>query len=179
MSTLHFRVIGMPAPQGSKKFVGHSKAGRAIMVESSKAVKPWREAVSNAARDAIASSGGEVFDGPLRLAITFHLPRPQSLSRSKLAMGPCRKPDLSKLVRSSEDALVDAGAIADDARIVECVARKVFVEPGGHLGAEISIEQALPGIETTSTLTRGARPQTSALFPPTADSMGSPMGRRG
>ena len=30
-----------------------------------------------------------------------------------------RRPDLSKLARSTEDALSDAGLIADDARIVE------------------------------------------------------------
>lgn len=31
-----FHVIGLPAPQGSKKHVGHG-----VMVESSKKVKPW------------------------------------------------------------------------------------------------------------------------------------------
>ena len=35
-----FTVHGLPAPQGSKRHVG-----KGVMVESSKYVKPWREAV--------------------------------------------------------------------------------------------------------------------------------------
>ena len=41
--------------------------------------------------------------------------------------------DLSKLVRSTEDALTDAGTWEDDSRIVHCVASKVF--PGEHADA--------------------------------------------
>ena len=107
------------------------------MIESSKKVKPWRQAVEAAAFD--AKDGAASLDGPLILTILFWLTAPTSLSRKKLAMGPYRKPDLSKLVRSTEDALVTAGAIADDARIVELHVEKRFVPPGGHCGAEIVI----------------------------------------
>ena len=33
-------VLGSPAPQGSKKFVGTNAQGRGIMIESSKKVRP-------------------------------------------------------------------------------------------------------------------------------------------
>ena len=50
-----FDVFGLPGPQGSKRFVGRTKTGRGLMVESSAKVKPWREAVKWAAREMMAS----------------------------------------------------------------------------------------------------------------------------
>lgn len=110
-------VFGAPAPQGSKKFVGVAKnTGRGIMVESSKKVKPWRQDVKAAA---ISVRNGEApLDGPLSARMVFTLPKPKSAPKTRRTW-PDRKPDVSKLARSTEDALTDAGFIADDARIVE------------------------------------------------------------
>ncbi len=121
-STVRFLVVGSPAPQGSKKFVGFTRPkpgeerGRAILVESSSAVKPWRQDVKLAAE--IARKGAAPLDGPLRVRMVFTLPKPASAPKRR-RLYPMRLPDLSKLARSTEDALVDAGLIADDARIVE------------------------------------------------------------
>ena len=134
---MKFTVIGLPAPQGSKRHVGHG-----VMVESSKKVAPWREAVANAAH--AARNGAEPLDGPLSLTVNFWLPRPASLTKKRIADGPCRKPDIDKLIRSSCDALTTAGAIADDARIVSIVATKRYVEPTGHVGADFAIESMRP-----------------------------------
>jgi Holliday junction resolvase RusA-like endonuclease len=110
-------VYGNPAPQGSKKFVGVAKAtGRGILVESSKRVKPWRQDVKAAA--IAARNGAAPLDGPLVVRMVFTLPKPASAPKRRRTYA-MRKPDLSKLVRSTEDALADAGVIADDARIVE------------------------------------------------------------
>lgn len=115
-------VYGDPAPQGSKKFVGFTRPkpgqerGRAIMIESSKAVAPWREDVGKAAR--AVRNGAPPLDGPLRVRMVFTLTKPASSPKTRRTW-PMRKPDLSKLARSTEDALVTAGLIADDARIVE------------------------------------------------------------
>lgn len=108
-------VRGMPAPQGSKRFVG-VRGGRGVLVESSKGVRPWRQDVVAAAVE--AKNGAAPLDGPLRAKIVFTLPKPRSAPKRKRSY-PDRKPDLSKLLRSTEDALVTAGVIADDARIVE------------------------------------------------------------
>ena len=123
-NSLDITVYGAPAPQGSKKFVG-VKAGRGIMIESSKAVKPWREAVKSAAMDAMRQAGAVRLVGALSVEMIFTLPKPKSAPKRSRSW-PDRKPDLSKLVRSTEDALTDIGAWEDDARIVSCLARKVF-----------------------------------------------------
>lgn len=45
MTRVEFTVLGVPAPQGSKRHVG-----RGVLVESSKALGPWRVARREAAR---------------------------------------------------------------------------------------------------------------------------------
>ena len=119
---ISFFVQGIPAPQGSKRFVGiHQGKGR--MIESSKKVKPWREAVYWAALQAKKKTAlVEPMDGPLEAMMIFALPKPSSVKRLR----PDRKPDLDKLVRSTSDALVNAGIIADDARIVACLSSKTY-----------------------------------------------------
>lgn len=123
-------VFGTPAPQGSKSykgmFTGRDGRQHAKLVESSKKVRPWRQDVVAAAIDARA--GAATLDGPLVCSMVFTLPKPNSAPKSKRSWA-CKKPDLSKLVRSTEDALVTAGVIADDARIVE-FSRIAKVYPG-------------------------------------------------
>lgn len=103
-------VYGTPGPQGSKRHVGGG-----VMIESSKKVKPWRENVHAAAL--AVRNGAAPLDGPLRARMIFTLKKPKSAPKRRRTY-PCTKPDLSKLLRSTEDALTDAGVIADDARIV-------------------------------------------------------------
>jgi Holliday junction resolvase RusA-like endonuclease len=138
---IRIRVVGEPAPQGSKSFKGKRGAGIGIMVESSKKVAPWRESVAGAAIDqtTIEQRG---LEGPLAVHMAFILLQPVSLSKKKVALGPYRKPDLSKLVRSTEDALTTAGVWRDDAQVVSCTASKRFARPGEALGAELWIESA-------------------------------------
>lgn len=111
-------VRGMPAPQGSKSFKGMTNAGRAILTESSKKVKPWRQDVKAAAELLRADSGATPIDAPVVVRMIFTLPKPQSAPKRRRTY-PMRTPDLSKLARSTEDALTDAGVWADDARVIE------------------------------------------------------------
>lgn len=122
-----FKVFGQPAPQGSKRHVGNG-----VMIESSKAVKPWRQDVVAAGREAMGDR--PALDGPLAAVFVFTLPKPKSAPKRRVTY-PDRKPDLSKLLRSTEDALVTAGVIADDARLVSIGVTKCY--PGEH-------EHALP-----------------------------------
>lgn len=131
-------VYGSPAPQGSKKFVGLAKSGRGILTESSKKVRPWRQDVKAAARDAIDAepkavdvlTGANWFpiDAAVRVRMVFTMPKPASAPKRKRTF-PCRMPDLSKLARSTEDALTEAGVWKDDARVVE-YSRLAKVYPG-------------------------------------------------
>ena len=108
-------VYGDPAPQGSKKFVGMIN-GHGMLVESSKKVKPWRQDVVTAAKAAMAE-GAAPLDGNLVARMVFTLPKPASAPKRRRTY-PNKKPDVTKLARSTEDALVTAGVIVDDARIV-------------------------------------------------------------
>lgn len=125
---IEITVIGTPAPQGSKKFLG-VKAGRGILVESSKKVKPWREAVVYAAIEAMQGRAGQGISGAVSVEIVFTLPKPKSAPK-RMKTFPDRKPDLSKLVRSTEDALTDAGVWQDDARVVELKCAKRYPGEG-------------------------------------------------
>jgi crossover junction endodeoxyribonuclease RusA len=124
---IEFIVYGMPAPQGSKKFVGTTAAGRGLMVESSKKVKPWRMDVKAAAESARESLGATL-EGPLMVSMVFTLPKPASAPKRRKTWAD-KKPDLSKLARSTEDAISDAGLWTDDARVVE-YSRLAKVFPG-------------------------------------------------
>ncbi len=140
------RVMGTPAPQGSKR--AYARNGRVQMVESSKAVAPWREAVV-----AEAKRGGEaglMLSGPVSVQVTFFLRRPKShyrtgrnahLLREDAPKYPAGRPDLDKCARSTLDALTQAGLIADDALVVDLHARKRFTHPDRAPGAWIEIEE--------------------------------------
>lgn len=114
-----------PAPQGSKKHIG---GGR--MVEQSKRVRPWRDAVQAAALQVAPAAP---LDGPLRVEATFTVVKPASAPKRRPTWPTTRHSgDLDKLLRSCFDALTDARAIADDARVIEVAARKVFPGQGRH-----------------------------------------------
>lgn len=132
-------VHGIPAPQGSKRHVG-----RGVLVESSAAVRPWRDAVRAEAAQVIATAVGWDVGrlDPVELDAVFTVARPAGHYRTgkhsaelkpSAPEQPVGRPDLDKLVRSTLDALTDAGVFVDDARVVELSAVKVY--PGGHLDA--------------------------------------------
>lgn len=128
---LSFFADGIPAPQGSKRHVGNG-----ILVESSKKVKPWRQAVTASAGDAAANNWAFMESGAVRIDIVFWLPAPRSVKR----LFPSVKPDGDKLVRSTYDGIVIAGnIIKDDAQIVDGTALKRYALPGMLLGADILI----------------------------------------
>jgi crossover junction endodeoxyribonuclease RusA len=121
---IELKIYHDPAPQGSKSYKGKSKSGHAILAESSKKVKPWREAVCWAARE----HGGKI-TGPVGVRIVFTLRKPKTAPKTRKTW-PDRKPDIDKLVRSTFDALTAAGTWEDDGRVVEQLAYKVFPDEG-------------------------------------------------
>ncbi len=119
-------VIGIPVPQGSKS--ARVVNGRAIMTEGfgdkPRKLKEWRSVIGEHARLWLAENGMPApLDCPVVLTATFYLPRPKSAP--KRVIYPATKPDLSKLVRSIEDALSKI-AYTDDARIVKLNIEKLF-----------------------------------------------------
>ena len=116
---LEIFIDGAPAPQGSKRHVGHG-----ILVESSKKVKPWREAVTG--QICASQRYGLTLKGPIRVEAVFHLPRPK---RPK-SPAPITYPDLDKLLRSTFDGIVMAWLIEDDSYITQVTASKVYAIDG-------------------------------------------------
>lgn len=113
---ISYFVPGEPAPQGSKN--GFVKNGRVVMVESSKKVKPWREAVVLHTRGTVT----EPMTTPVEIALVFHLPKPKSVTRK----WPSVKPDLDKLIRSTFDGLTTGGLYTDDALVIAVSASKQY-----------------------------------------------------
>ena len=183
MAELTLTVIGLPAPQGSKKGFYNRTTGRVQMVESSKKVKPWRQDVKAAALNEIAATGSTVggweqLVGPVHLAITFYLPRPGYHYRTGQHAGELKpnapvyvdkKPDLSKLIRSTEDALTEAGVYRDDAQVTELAVVKKYA--GGRWtelttpGAMITVTSMapVPGAAPVAAMST-AQPSDGVLF---------------
>ena len=131
-------VRGLPAPQGSKRHVGHG-----VMVESSKAVGPWREAVRAETQRVMRDHGDRPpLEGALAITVTFELPRPRGhygtgknagKLRTAAPRDPATKPDLDKLLRAVLDGLTAGGAWTDDAQVVRIGTVKRYGTPGATI----------------------------------------------
>ena len=138
MNSLTFVVYGLPAPQGSKRHMGNG-----ILVESSKAVRPWRTDCKHAALACIPHDWDPSL--PMSVSIVFRFKRAKA-HIGKKGLKPSapahntsgRHGDLSKLVRSTEDALT--GVVYDDDRqIVTLAASKRYCVGDEPQGAVITI----------------------------------------
>lgn len=116
-------IPGRPAPQGSKRHLGNG-----IMVESSKAVKPWRVDVAWAVRAHFPTP----LDGAVRLELEFVMPRPKSAPKRSTPPA-IKRPDVDKLARAVLDAITGV-VVADDSQVVELVASKRIAEIGEASG---------------------------------------------
>lgn len=140
---LRFDVVGMePAPQGSKRPVGRDRQGRALMVESCKRVKPWRQLVADAALAAVPRR--PLIASPCVLCAEFRFLRPKGhhgASGQLKAKAPRHhtvRPDVSKLLRSTEDALTGV-LLRDDSLIIAAPAIKRYCLPDERPGALITL----------------------------------------
>jgi len=119
MLSLGFDVFGQPAPQGSvRAFV---QGGRAVVTSDNKKLRPWRDSVAWAAREALGKHRERLafpLTGPVALRIEFWLHRPKNRSKTVDVL-PMVPPDLDKLARAVGDSLVNAGVIMDDSLIVD------------------------------------------------------------
>lgn len=160
MSDIVLRVVGLPAPQGSKKAWVNKATGRAQMREQSgDRISLWRQDVKAAAQEWVDGYRDTVcdhdyapcpfcvwnpLDGPLRVEVTFLFPRPKShyrtganahLLRDAAPAYPTSRAtgDIDKLCRATCDALVVAGMFADDSQIADLHAEKRYndvLQPG-------------------------------------------------
>jgi len=132
-----FCVPGVPRPQGSKTLM----RGRLLDANAAR-LRPWREAVALVA--AAAAACPALLTGPVRVSLTFTLPRPAShplRPRSEAVRERVRLPigrgtgDVDKLARAVLDSLTGT-VYVDDAQVVDLWACKVYGAPGVQVTVE-------------------------------------------
>jgi len=124
---VQFFVTGKPAPQGSKKSVGHGR-----FIEASKYLPAWRAAVVEAAR---SSHTDEPINVPVRVRIIVFIDQPK---KPKFILAPATPPDVDKIARGILDALKIGGVYMDDALVVSLEIDKMW-SVDGMQGAFVSV----------------------------------------
>lgn len=139
-----FRVYGIPRPGGSKRaFPIRRKDGSFVkmgVADMSKDVMNWRNAVVDACKKVFL---GHPTMQPLIFKIRFFMPyRKGDFSkdgrlRKNASKWHDKRPDICKLIRSTEDALT--GILwHDDSQVVNIVATKEFgLQPGAQISMDL------------------------------------------
>ena len=126
-----FFVPGVPAPQGSKRYVGNG-----VMVESSKALAPWRKTVAANARRSWTT---DPLDGPVALDLEFVMRRPKAWGKNR--HDPMtQRPDVDKLARAILDAITGV-LVLDDSQVTTLTAHKRRAHPGEPTGVWITLKE--------------------------------------
>lgn len=115
------QAYGQPVPQGSKRYLGNTKVlHRPVMVDqNAKGLATWRSDIVGAVRRYIEDHPHFCrFEGAVVARMVFSFQRPRSSTPKKRPYMTVA-PDIDKLARGVGDALQVAGAIADDALIVD------------------------------------------------------------
>lgn len=137
---LEFRVIGAPVPKGN--MTAFVVKGRAIVTDDNrKPLKTWQGMIAEAASRALLelplAERRMLLDG-VRLTAVFTLSRPKSVKRTH----PTARPDLSKLIRGVEDALIRV-IYTDDAQIVELLVAKRYGAIAEPPRVDVCVEPAM------------------------------------
>lgn len=134
MTSISFTVYRKAEPQGSKRaFVVPGKNGkkaRAVVVDNNKVVmRSYRTDVRNEAMIAMQAAGiAQPMAGkqvPVEVTMTFTFLQPPS---AKKRLYPSVAPDLSKIIRSTEDALIGT-VYSDDSQVVKLTTSKHYGSP--------------------------------------------------
>lgn len=147
---IQFRVYGIPRPGGSKKAFYNKALGRAMIVDDSKHIKTWKQDVRAAA---LACAPDIPLHCPLKIRVTFFMPRPKAHYRTGKYAGilkdnaphvHTKMPDVLKLMRGTEDACSHI-IFADDSLIYDEHIRKEYTEksPGALIHIEWDDKDAL------------------------------------
>jgi Holliday junction resolvase RusA-like endonuclease len=143
---ISFSVVGVPAPKGSSRamMVGAAAVNVPSGSEANRQkLVTWAAEVTNRAVEAMDGRPPFV-DTPLSLRVIFRFARPKK-HFTKAGLRPdapryhTQKPDLGKLVRSTEDAMTGI-VYDDDSRIAHINISKFWCNIGEKPGADIIIE---------------------------------------
>ena len=133
-------MLGKPAPQGSKSYVG-----RGVMIEASKRCKPWRQHVKNAALETLPDGWYAMMGKPISVSVTFIFARPKGHFRTNGELKPkapmhctARIGDVDKLSRAVLDGLTEI-CFNDDAQVTSLIAQKRYASRNEQPSAIITI----------------------------------------
>jgi len=145
---VEFFVPGKAAPGGSKRGFYNAKLKRVLMTPASKATKPWMAIVSAYAMEAMTVTGKHILvRDAILLWIEFVMQRPKWHFRTGKRASELRpdaekwhtyKPDLTKLCRSTEDALTQL-VWADDSLVAMHNLQKRYANPNETPGAHVKV----------------------------------------
>lgn len=138
-----FRVPAVPVAQPRQRHRIMSIGGRQMVGNFTPAKHPvnaFKAAVQLAARQMYT---GAPLEGPLRLAVTFVLPRPKSMCWKKRPQPRAwhqAKPDADNLAKAVMDALL--GTVwRDDNQVCWLLARKLYASGAEQPGVEVEVRQ--------------------------------------
>jgi len=119
-----------PAPQPR---VRAYRWGARVGVYTPDTAAEWKSQVILAA----LAHRGKFAVGALQLEVEFYLPRPQAHKHDDYV---AVKPDLDNLLKSTMDALTNAGVWHDDAQVAAVVMSKRYEQANHTVGAVIRLE---------------------------------------
>lgn len=136
VKSITFTIIGKPSPSGSKKAFQHSKTGKIVVVDTAKGKAKWQNISKRAALAAAKSAGWECTNAAVYLHVKFVFARPKShygTGKNSAILKPAapfhhaQKPDVTKLVRCTEDSF--KGVLwADDSQVIGSFSHKRWGE---------------------------------------------------
>lgn len=137
------RFVACAAPRPQPRPRAFIRNGR-ICVYGPHNAAQFRREVGAAAVKAVAGTGfaGQI-QGPVRLAVEFHLKRPKRLGKQNpQEVLHLAKPDIDNLLKAVMDGLTESGVIVDDSQIYEQHAVKVYHGLGSMPKAVIELAWA-------------------------------------
>lgn len=136
-------VYGEAQPAGSKTAFRHPHTKQVIVKDANDGAKDWKDSVRQAAGQQYQ---GEILTGPVVLEVIFYRQRNKGhygtgrnagILKDSAPAYPITKPDTTKLLRGTEDALTGI-VYRDDSQVVHQVASKRF---GNPVRVEIKVRQ--------------------------------------
>lgn len=143
---IRIEVFGIPRPGGGKMPGRNKKTGKLFVRPDNENTAVWRGDVQIAV---MAQYKGPLLHGPIQMSYEFRFPRPQNhfgsgvncLTLKKTApRWHTNKPDLTKIIRSTEDALTGLVWI-DDCKVCKRDEIKRYCHLDERPGVEIFITE--------------------------------------
>lgn len=135
MATIHFYVPGVPKSMSVGTSFRFKRHGVNTHIQGRRNTD-WATLVGQIGRE---YAPAQPLDGPVSFTAVFHLPRPASLPKKAAATAmPVKRPDVDGLVHKLTDRF-NGVFWHDDSQIVDFVAVKRYVAPGGQPGVAITV----------------------------------------